>query len=507
MVSMTKTHSDGAQPVPSTTDQPPSAVARLVSAVWRGLANPVLLLALTLVAFALVLAALMMPQMPHPIYADPAAAARWLLSTGSQFGSAGELWSALGLFNLQHSTLLRLLLILIALMLAVQLADQIGSALTLSRVASRLNDPAREPASPIRLPKGGPIYRERSAFPVAIEALSNEVAAHLAARFGETERTSVDVIDSSVESAGQDEGNAEDRVLATRAKLFAYLRPLLPLGLLVGLLALWLNITFGWEVISPILAPTESFQYPPRNLDIRYPTAIEDSAGFAVPKLQMTLNGREEALVVGAINQAGRNRIITRSSVPALLVRTTAGDVPLERPGDPAKQQSQTLGLSFATPGSEESLILPDQGIGVRIIRRPISASPEKTEDDGVYSVEIYEANSAAPAERLPLDAMKPETIDVADGDVTLEFLPTVGVVVAVRSEPGSPLDWLAGLLTIIGLVGFVRVPAYLLAQVGEWSPTKAFVIAQSNSKRELLSLETSLNQPETARPAPATES
>ena len=81
----------------------------------------------------------------------------------------------------------------------------------------------------------------------------------------------------------------------------------------------------------------------------------------------------------------------------------------------------------------------------------------------------------------------------MADGDVTLEFLPTVGVVVAVRSEPGSPLYWLAGLLTIIGLVGFVRLPAYLLAQVGEWSPTKAFVIAQSNSKRELLSLETSL--------------
>ncbi len=161
------------------------------------------------------------------------------------------------------------------------------------------------------------------------------------------------------------------------------------------------------------------------------------------------------------------------------------------------------MGLSFPTPGSEESLILPDQGIGVRIIRRPLSAGPEKTEDDGVYSVEIYEANSAAPAERLPLDAMKPETIDVADGDVTLEFLPTVGVVVAVRSEPGSPLYWLAGLLTIIGLVGFVRVPAYLLAQVGEWSPTKAFVIAQSNSQRELLSLETSLSQPETATPRP----
>lgn len=472
-----------------------------------------LLLALTLVAFVLVLAALMMPQMPHPIYADPAAAARWLLNTGNQFGSAGELWSALGLFNLQHSMLLRLLLILIALMLAVQLADQIGSALTLRRVASRLNDPAREQASPIALPKGGrPIYRERSAFPVAIEALSNEVAVHLAARFGETQRTSVDVIefdatDSGAKFVGQDEGNAEDRLLAVRAKLFAYLRPLLPLGLLVGLLALWLNITFGWEVISPILAPTESFQYPPRNLDIRYPTAIEDSAGFAVPKLQMTLNSREEALVVGAIDQAGRNRIITRSSVPALLVRTTAGDIPLERPGDPAKQQSQTLGLSFPTPGSEESLILPDQGIGVRIIRRPLRTGDEKAKDDEVYSVEIYEANSAAPAERLPLDAMKPETIEVAGGEVTLEFLPTVGVVVAVRSEPGSPLYWLAGLLTIIGLVGFVRLPAYLLAQVGEWSPTKAFVIAQSNSQRELLSLETSLRQPKAERPAPTTES
>ncbi len=151
---MTRTQSDGAnRPI----DNRPDALrrCRIGLGCWRD-GQSVLLLALTLVAFVLVLAALMMPQMPHPIYADPAAAARWLLNTGSQFGSAGELWSALGLFNLQHSTLLRLLLILIALMLAVQLADQIGSALTLRRVASRLNDPAREPASPITLPKGGP---------------------------------------------------------------------------------------------------------------------------------------------------------------------------------------------------------------------------------------------------------------------------------------------------------------------------------------------------------------
>ncbi len=143
---------------------------------------------------------------------------------------------------------------------------------------------------------------------------------------------------------------------------------------------------------------------------------------------------------------------------------------------------------------------MPDQGVGIRIIRRPDSTGDDETKDDEDYYVEIYEASSASPTDRITLDERKRQRIDVADGDVTLEFMPTVGVVVAVRSEPGSWLYWLAGLFVLAGLVGYVRTPAYLLAQIGQWSPTKAFVIVQSNAQRELLSLKEHLAQTETER-------
>ncbi len=269
---------------------------------------------------------------------------------------------------------------------------------------------------------------------------------------------------------------------------------------MVGLLALWLNVTFGWEVISPSLAPTESFQYPPRDLDIRYPTAVADSAGFAIPMLQMTLDGRQQMLGIGNVDRVGENRIITRPSVPSLLVSTESDEASLTLPGDTSQTDRQSIGLSFPTPGSEASLILPDQGVGIRIIRRPVSIGDDETKDDEDYYVEIYEASAASPTDRITLDERKRQRIDVADGDVTLEFMPTVGVVVAVRSEPGSWLYWLAGLLVLAGLVGFVRTPAYVLTQIGQWSPTKAFVIVQSNARRELLSLKEHLARTETER-------
>ncbi len=126
---------DGAQSALLNTDSSSSAVAKVVAAIWRTLANPFLLLGLTVAAFLLVVAGLLTPQMPHPVYSDPAAAARWLLNAGIDFGSFGELWRALGLFNLLHSTLLRILLVLIALMLAILLADQIGVGVDSERIA------------------------------------------------------------------------------------------------------------------------------------------------------------------------------------------------------------------------------------------------------------------------------------------------------------------------------------------------------------------------------------
>jgi hypothetical protein len=506
-----KEQQDGVQSAPLTTDRPQSAVANLVSAIWRMLANPILLLAFTTTAFLLALAALMTPQMPHPIYADPAAAVRWLLNISNDFGSLGELWSTLGLFNLLHSTLLRILLVLIALMLAIQIADQIGAALILRGLSARLKAPTRYPATPIALPKGAPIYRERSALPVSVEALSSETYKHLADRFDDTQQISVDLIaadgqDDGAETGKVDDVNTEERFLSVRALPFAYLRPLLLLGLLVGLLALWLDVTFGWEVISPSLAPTEAYQYPPLNLDIQYPTAAENSAGFAVPVLHMTLDGRQEMLAVGNVARVGENRIITRSSDPALQVHTVPDDIVMARPGDLSEAKEGDIGLSFPTPGSEASLILPDQSVGIRIIRRPVSMGDGETKDDEDYSVEIYEDGSAVPTERVTLDERKRQRIDVADGDVTLEFMPTVGVVVAVRSEPGSRLYWLALLLTVVGLVGFVRSPAYVLAQIGQWSPTKSYVVAQSNVKQEIFSLDESLAQRETERPEPTLE-
>ena len=83
--------------VASPTNPPPahrlrSLLVNVATAAWRVLANPFLLLALSVVALGLVLIGLLVPQMPDQFNMDPAAVARWKLGVVSAYGAlAGPL--------------------------------------------------------------------------------------------------------------------------------------------------------------------------------------------------------------------------------------------------------------------------------------------------------------------------------------------------------------------------------------------------------------------------------
>lgn len=462
-------------PDPSTASRIRATLIKFVAVLWRFFANPLLLLAVSSFALMLVLAAMAVPQIPDSLQADPAATARWMLDATASYAATGSLLKSLEIFNLLRSDLLRFLLVLIALMLSVQFADQLGQTLALKQLPKQLQAPVAEVGTALSLPYSGTVHRFRVAAAVEEEPLARQVYHLLVERFDRVQEAlaTKSLDEDAGPEASDSDAVSEERLLALRNQVAAYLRPLLLFGLLVGLLGLWLNVIFGWEVITPSLSPMASFSYPLRDLAIGYPAADQGGTGVA-PVLQIDLGDAQQNIAVDDVGRVGQASVIVRPSAPALLVRAEPSGVLLARSGDSTKVA--TLGLAFPEPGREESLVLPDQAMGVRIVRQP----------NNQYGIEIYEAGSATPIERITLEEDDVRAVELPGTDVTVSFVPTVGAVAAVRSKPGDPLYWLAGLLILVGLFGFVRNPAFLMAQVAIWSPDKSVVVAQSNAGKEL---------------------
>ncbi len=163
------------------------ALPNLAGTLWEWLNQRWLLLVPGGLALLQVLGGLLLPQMPGQLNDEPAAAARWLLTTSSSYGAIGGLFRALGLFNVLHSPLLRVLLALMGLILAAQLGTWLGYALLMYRArrnpAQLLAQPAPAWAAPLTLQAGIPLYRLRQALPMPPEAAVEGLRSWLSQRF------------------------------------------------------------------------------------------------------------------------------------------------------------------------------------------------------------------------------------------------------------------------------------------------------------------------------------
>ncbi len=445
-----------------------SAPGRAADALWRSLASSALLLAVAGLTLFFVLVALVLPQMPGQLHDNPAEAARWLRSVAAGYGVLGELLRGLGLFSFLHSSLLKALLTLLALLLLVSAADQVGAWLTLRRLPALLHAPVEEAgdALPIRLAR--PLYRMRTTVTGAPETAADALAGRLAQRFGDLRMQP---------PPGGAAVSVERRVLARRDVRAAALRVLLPVGLLLAVAAAWAVVFFGWEAATPSLAPGGAFRHSPRRLEIVYVIPEAAAGEMLAPRLEVSAGGKQGELPAraAATTTVGGAQISVGAGSPALMVRTASG-APLVRPGDAIP--APAIGLLFPAGGSEESVILPEQGLGLRIVRLADSAD--------AFLVEVYDTQSAMPGQTLQVRGAGPSLVQLTQTGEQIEFIPASGVAVAARFAPGLWLAWLGLPLAAAGLAGFARRPGFSLVQVARWSPRQAVVVAQSDLRAEM---------------------
>lgn len=468
-------------PIPPTADDTQTAGtgARLATALWRLATSSVLLLSVGAVTLALTLAALLLPQMPHNLQSNPAAATRWLMGAGADFGSSGAPLRTLGLFNLLHSPVFVLALALLAFLLMVQLARQIGVALALRHVRATFDlFPATTEALP--LPAMLDLFRRRHSVlePAATVAIAAERA--LTERWAKVERVTPGAPATSVEDEPEPGPELEEiRLMVVRHLPLAWLRPVMVSGLLLAVLSLWANSAFGWEVIPETLAPGANYRYPPRALELTY--LLDEASEQLAAGLHTRLGATEVVVPIEPTSRhnVGRALLLTRAQAPGLVIRTEPPGLRVAQPGEPA--HAGAVGFSFPEAGSEQSLLLPDASIGVRLVR----LAPDD-QAQNPYMVELYQASQASAVQRERVDVTKEIAIDVDGAEFDLKLTPAPAVDTLVRYQPLAWLGWLGVVLALLGLPGFLLHPAFVLAQITPLGDEQARVIVQSNRRSEV---------------------
>lgn len=438
----------------------------LLGSVWRLLSGPPLLIAVATLTLLLLVAEQTLPQMPGQLATNAAAAARWLVETQEEFGALGSLLAGLGLFSVFQGYILRTLLTLLSLLLFVHLSDLIQTWFQIRTLKDRLHAPLEEPGLPLIFPFSRPLFRKREALPMPLDRAIPEVEGKLKERF------------SSGAAIEQTQGGyitrldeAEERWLMVMHPNSLWLRPLLPAAAILSFALLWFGINFGWDVTPPPLAPTERYSAPQRSVELAYQIGSDGE-----PMLYVERNGEFSVHFpgFGSPLQLQNTTVDVREGAPAILLQSAErGDI-MELPGE--SEPRAEVGLTFPTAGSEEVVLLPDSGAGLRIVRLAGEAAAflvEVVVEDARVVDRIEVRADRDLVTMLPLD-------EEGEEEVRLQMRLLPSLEVKVRHFPGSALIWALLPLMLLGAIGVLRRPYFLLVQLGPWSPDRSVLIEQT---------------------------
>lgn len=463
--------------------------------IWLALGSPWLLLGLAGWLALLLLVSIWLPQMPDYLREEGSAASRWLLAASTPYGVLGTVARGLGLFDVLHGPLFQAPLAALIFVLLVQIIQQITAAQALRRLPALLAAPGVD-GEPLPLRTPYRLLRWRGAVTEPALALAGQCQILLEARFGRVERRTLRVAPAPVTVEGEDgaEGSdsrspvLEERLLATRGQQAVLLRPLLLAGMLCAALYLWTASTLAWHFEAPFLIPGAPAVDSVHGLTMQYELA-RPVDGVLTPRLRVALGDESTPVTVAprmAAQLAGVD-VVARAVAPALEVRTLADSADLARPGQAATVSA--LGLGFPTDGSEETVLLPRIGAGLRIVR---DGQNTPAVDDDVFLVEVYSSASEQPLRRFTVTASQIETIRVrgpGDPALTLAFVPLPALAVEARSTPGQWLLVVALVLAVIGLFGYLQQPGFVLVQFGPWPAQRTVMTMQSDLPGEFTSL------------------
>jgi hypothetical protein len=454
--------------------------------LWQILHHPLLMIGVAALILLLSLAALTLPQLPGQLMDEPIERSRWLAAIQEEYGLPGPLLAGLGLFNLTQSLILRLLLALLTLLVLLQLGDLLIMWQQRRYLRRLLRQPATGNMALLSVPGLRPLYRRRLTLSEPPTAAALQLrqsivdATEASTNHLLEERQPLPAAESVEEQVVE---KVERRWLVLQAPWALRLRFIAMLGVGMALAISWLALNWGWEIRPPILAPGDEYRLPSRNLSLAYQVAGEANAeGGAAsaqrPLLAIRMSQQSDQLPVTEPNWRRLDNVSVwvQPAVPALLVESWQNDEPvlaltLTGQEAPAKR----LGFTFPAAGSEESIVIPEARVALRIVQLRESSH---------FLVEIVHTDTQE-VERIELHSDDALIIPVAPdhpGDplvLRFRFLP--GLDVRLRYVPGEWLFWPALLLAAIGSLGFWRRPCFLLCQLAHWPPNRSVVIIQSD--------------------------
>ncbi len=447
--------------------------------LWETLRRPLLLISVAGFLLLLVIVGLALPQLPGQYADDPAGATRWLLTTRNEYGGLGTLLNGLGLFDLIHSPLIRAGLAVLGLLLLIHLGEQLADIQRSRRLPALLAAPQNATGEPLPIPGSGQVFRSRSGLDAAFAQMSGAISRRLGNRFDAN--PSVLVRRAQVSDTPENE-EGEMRWLVQGHVWAYYVRPLLLAGILLALAVLWAGVNFGWEVTPAPLPPGGDFRFPQQGLHLRY--AVIGEQGSQSAALQVELGDATQLLAVGRSQTARLNNtnIHMQADVPGIYVESDKPGT-LLLPGQSGT--TDRIGFVFPAPGSEESVLIPDGDVALRLVRLV---------EDGEFLVETIAGDSGA-VTRSEISQDDVRSVALLRGEqagsqatIRLRFLP--GLTVHLRYLPGDGLLWAALILVLAGAAGYLRRPFFALVQLAPWPGERAVLVVQSSSPEPLAELE-----------------
>jgi hypothetical protein len=463
--------------------------------MWHWLRRPWLAISAGLIGIILAVAVFQLPQLPGQLVYEPATAARWQLNTSTAYGIWGNLLLALGLFDVLRSPLLYLLLALLLPTLAAQLADQLGILRQLRRLQSyALTTPSPAPGTEIPIAPTRTLYRWRGVVDASPSTVANLLNGKITEDFATVERAEAPIVGllppvtpaEQPESGPESESTppappVESRLRGIHLARLLYLRPLLMIGLLAAVVGTWIALAFGWQITAPPMAPGGNYRSVNRNLTLLYTVSPTATVG---PALEVRLQGEEVTLSVDQVTQqrVGLAMVQVRPTYPAVWITVEDGTPRLALPG--RSELRPFIGLVFATPGSEESVLLPNQGAGLRVVQRGNSNG---------FILELYRSNAVQPVYRAELTEGGQLTIPLDPGNVNITISTLPGLQVDVGYFPGLWLVWLGLGLSLIGALTFLRSTGFVVAQIAPWPTERTIVVLQADHPQTTADLRAAL--------------
>lgn len=493
---------------------PASPRRHLARTLWQWLGgNPLLGLVGGLI-FLLYLGAALIQQMPGQIADDPAAATRWLLTLGEEYGVFGNVLRTLGLFDVRHNPVLQLLLAIIALIILVRLGNTLATLWRFWQSAQWLTIPGVLAGMPLSLPSTQSLYRLRQATTQMPAALATQLTQELTPQFAEVLSTTLSVTappmaivetrttpsSASEVATGESAPATERRLLARRHYVpWLWLQPLFYGGLLLALAAIWIILLAGWEITPPPLAPGEQYRATTQRVTLSY-TILEHGDELA-PTLGVEMADSVQQVPLGEKRwlQLGQVTLQANAGPPALWISSKEAAVTLSRPSQ--SQNTMDLGLIFPTLGSEDSVVVENR-VGLRIVRVAVlpeaikanasddshntTDSPLGTAPHEQFLVEVYQPDAGKPVQTIVVSGPATAKIQVSGKVRELRFVPISSMAAAVRYQPAIWLLWVALMLVVVGAIGYCYRPAFLLLQLAPWPTGRTVVVAQSDVAAEI---------------------